>query len=94
MVIKAVLKTLLKPATWPRYPFIFGTAIKAIDTNIPFWQMPRIGLALVRAAVSDTINSQTITREMVTPYTTDAGANILLPNWQAINPLLLELFGQ
>ena len=94
MVIKAVLKTLLKPATWPRYPFIFGTAIKAIDTNIPFWQMPRIGLALVRAAVSDTINSQTITREMVTSYTTDAGANVLLPNWQAINPLLLELFGQ
>ena len=94
LVIKAVLKTLLKPATWPRYPFIIGNAIKAIDTNIPFWQMPRIGLALVRAAVSDTINSQTITREMVTSYTTDAGANVLLPNWQAINPLLLELFGQ
>ncbi len=94
MVIKAVLKHMLNPITWPRFPLILSTSVKAIDTNIPFWQMPRIGLALVRAAISDTINNQTITREMVNPYTTDQGANILLPNWQAINPLLLELFGE
>jgi len=29
---------------------------------------------------------------MVTPYTTDQGANILLPDWGQINLLVEELF--
>jgi hypothetical protein len=51
-------------------------------------------LALIRASLSNTINSVTINREMVTPFTTDQGANVLLPNWDAINPVLLELLGK
>jgi LCP family protein required for cell wall assembly len=94
MVIKAVLKNMINPLTWPRLPLILTSGLQAIDTNIPLWQMPRIGLALVRAVISNTINNQTISREMVNPYTTDQGANVLIPNWQAINPLLLELFGE
>jgi len=35
-----------------------------------------------------------ITREMVNPWTTDLGANVLLPNWDAINPVLLEMFAE
>jgi hypothetical protein len=31
---------------------------------------------------------------MVEPVTTDAGASVLLPVWENINPVLLEMFGQ
>ncbi len=94
MVLKAAVKQMLNPLTWPRIPQIISTGLQAVDTNIPFFEIPRIGLALVRAIISDTINSQTITREMVYPTITTDGANILLPNWEMINPLLMEMFGE
>ena len=50
-------------------------------------------MALLRAG-PDGIDNRTITREMVNPWTTDQGANVLLPNWDAINPVLLEMFGE
>ena len=34
----------------------------------------------------------TIAREMVTPWVTDQGASVLLPNWDQINPLVDEMF--
>jgi hypothetical protein len=54
---------------------------------------PRLGLAVLRAG-PDGIDNRTITRDMITPWTTNQGANVLLPNWDAINPVLMELFGQ
>lgn len=94
IVIRSMLLELLKPATWTRYPEILSTASESIDTNIPTWQYPRLGLAVVRAVVFNQINAQTIDRDYVTPFTTDLGANVLLPNWDAINPLLKELFNE
>jgi hypothetical protein len=40
------------------------------------------------------IDSRTINREMVNPFTTAGGANVLGPNWERINPVLMEMFGQ
>jgi len=94
MVLKAAVKQVLSPITWPRIPIIITTSLQAINTNVPFYELPRIGVALVRAIISDTINSQTITREMVFPTTTADGANVLIPNWDLINPLLMEMFGE
>jgi len=39
------------------------------------------------------MDSQTITREMVTPFQTSQGAQVLAPNWDVINPLLKRMFG-
>jgi hypothetical protein len=66
--------------------------VRAVDTNIPVWLWPRLGLALLRAG-PDGIDGRTITREMVT-NTFVGDANVLLPNWDLINPVLLEMFGQ
>ena len=33
-----------------------------------------------------------ISREMVTPYITDQGANVLLPNWDRIHALMRQVF--
>jgi LCP family protein required for cell wall assembly len=94
MLIQAAIKRMINPASWPRIPGIITTGLSAIDTNIPFFELPRIGVALVRAILADGINSQTISREMVFPTTTNEGASILIPNWEMINPLLLEMFNE
>jgi len=94
MVMIAAIKQIINPMTWPRIPVILSAVMSSVNTDIPIWQLPRIGIAVVRAVLADSINNQTITREMVTPFTTSEGANVLLPNWDAINPLLFELFGE
>jgi hypothetical protein len=64
-----------------------------IDTNIPVWQWPRLGFAFLRAPLVGA-DSQTISRDMVIPFQTSGGAQVLAPNWEAINPLLNEMFGE
>lgn len=94
MVITAAIKKMLNPLTWLRLPVIIPALLKSVDTDLPVWQMPRVGIALVRAVLSGTLNTRTISRDMVTPYTTADGASVLLPNWSAINPVLFEMFGE
>jgi hypothetical protein len=49
---------------------------------------------LVRAGLLFGFDTRTITPAMVTPFQTSGGAQVLAPEWEAINPLLLEMFGQ
>jgi LCP family protein required for cell wall assembly len=93
ILIKAILNKIISPAGWIRIPMVLLELFRAIDTNIPFWMFPRLSLAVLRAG-SNGIVTQIIDREMVTPFTTFDGAQVLAPNWQAINPILLKLFGQ
>jgi len=92
LMLKSMIRQIARPATWPRLPAIAVTGIQAVDTNLPVWHWPRIGLALLRAG-SDGIDNRTITREMVLPFTTDDGAQVLAPNWEQIRPVVRELFG-
>ncbi|MBI9050922.1 MAG: LCP family protein [Anaerolineaceae bacterium] len=94
MMIVATVKRMMNPLSWLRLPWIISAAADSVDTNIPVWEMPRIGLAILRGVIGGTIDTRTISREMVYPTTTADGAAILLPNWQAINPMLMELFGE
>lgn len=89
--LKSAILQGISPASWPRYPAIFSAVFQAIRTNLPIWEWPRIGLALVRASVTG-MNTQTITREMVNPWTTSEGANVLLPDYAQINALMKEMF--
>lgn len=92
-LMKAAFRQMLNPAYWPRIPAVLGAVIDSLDTNLPVWLWPRIGLALLRAG-PDGIDNRTLTRDMVTPFLTAGGANVLLPNWEQINPLLMEMFGE
>jgi len=89
--LKSAILQGISPASWPRYPAIFSAVFQAIKTNLPIWEWPRISLALIRASVTG-MNTQTITREMVTPWTTSEGANVLLPDYGQINALMKEMF--
>jgi LCP family protein required for cell wall assembly len=91
--LDAFLRTLLKPANLLKAPQVILAAAQTIDTDIPLWQLPRIAVAAVRAFVFDKIEFVIIQREMVVPWVTPAGAQVLLPDWPKIRPLLQQEFG-
>lgn len=93
ILILAVAKKLLSPAGLSHLIPAMITASQTIETNIPVWLYPRIAVAMLRAAIFG-IDGRTITREMVMPFKTDLGAQVLAPNWDAINPVLKQVFGQ
>src|SRR5512142_3069832 len=82
-----------QPANWIRLPGFMYAVVQTVETNIPIWQIPRLLLALVRVPFVG-VDSRTITREMVVPFQTSGGAQVLAPNWDAINPVLLQMFGR
>jgi polyisoprenyl-teichoic acid--peptidoglycan teichoic acid transferase len=93
LVMKAALRQMLNPLNWPRIPLVLAAASRSINTSVPVWLWPRLGLALLRAGPSG-IDSRIIEREMVDPTITDQGASVLIPDWSKINPVLREMFGQ
>lgn len=92
LLVKSILRQMLNPVYWPRLPGMTLAFMRSVDTNLPVWLWPRLTVALLRAG-PDGIDSRTIQRTMVTPYTTDLGASILLPDWGQIHLLITEMFG-
>ena len=93
ILLLAMLNKGFEPSSWPKLPQFVLTLAKSVDTNIPLWQWPRLIFVFVRAPLFG-IDSHTITTDMVIPFTTSGGAQVLGPNWDEINPLLKEMFGQ
>ncbi len=93
LFLRAALRQMANPLTWPRLPLAAAALLRSLDTDLPPWEWPRLAFALVRSG-ADGIDGRTITREMVFPFQTDQGAQVLEPNWERINPLLMEMFGQ
>jgi LCP family protein required for cell wall assembly len=92
ILLAAMFRKVIQPSYWSSLPQFLASLTQVIDTNIPLWQWPRLLFALIRAFVFG-MDSQTITRDMVVPFQTSQGAQVLAPNWDAINPLLRRMFG-
>jgi hypothetical protein len=84
---------LFDPQVWPRLPAFWVSLHDTLETDIPIWGWPRIGVTLLRVG-SDGVDARVIDREMVRGFTTPDGAAVLAPDWTRINPVLLEMFGQ
>jgi len=93
LLLKAIFRQLLQPSMWPQLPNILIAIMKEVDTDVPTWQWPRLALAILRAG-PDGLDNRTIARDMTTPFTTNEGASVLLPNWSKIEPLIEEMFGE
>lgn len=93
VLLMAILKKMIQPASLEHLPQFVPALSQAVKTNIPLWQWPRLTFAMLRAFATD-IDNQTITRDMVTPFQTSQGAQVLAPNWEAIQPTLQEMFGR
>lgn len=89
--IQMLAYQLKQPQTWFRMPRVVGVAQGMIDTDIPFWQWPRYGFALLRAYPENVV-SETLPRTMASSYITSQGASVLLPDWNQIWPLVQEMF--
>lgn len=93
ILLTAIVKEMLKPSAWRALPQFIVALAQTVDSNLPPWQWPRLSFALLRAFLFG-IDSRTISREMVIPFQTAQGAQVLVPNWDAINPVLFEMFGR
>jgi anionic cell wall polymer biosynthesis LytR-Cps2A-Psr (LCP) family protein len=91
--ITELLEQLIQPRSWFRFPAVFSAINRSIDTNLPLWIWPRIAIALLRSG-SGGIDNRIISREMVTSTTTSEGAQILIPEWSLINPVVDEIFNR
>lgn len=93
LLILAIGAKALQPASWSQLPRFVYAILGAVDTDIPLWQWPRLLFAVLRVPFFG-IDARTISSEMVYPFVTSGGAQVLAPNWEAINPMLLEMFGR
>lgn len=93
LVIKSFIIKMLNINNWKYMPQIINLLNTTIETNIPPYLIPKFAIALLRTG-PDNIDFRVITREMITPFTTSGGAAVLAPNWELIQPLISDIFGQ
>jgi polyisoprenyl-teichoic acid--peptidoglycan teichoic acid transferase len=91
--LKSLARQLARPNTWLRSPEIIRAVIESTETDVPVWLWPRLAV-IVLLTGPDEIDARNLTRDMITPFTTSGGAQVLLPRWDQINPVLMEMFGQ
>lgn len=89
--LSSAVKTMMNPAKWLRIPAVGAAVIQSLDTNIPFYAWPRLLYGMAYSAVFG-FDAQTLDRNWVTPWLTDGGAQVLIPNWDLINPAIAEIF--
>jgi LCP family protein required for cell wall assembly len=92
LLLKAALTQMMRPDRWSRIPAVAAAMGHLIQTNVPVWDWPRLGLAVLRSGVSG-IDNRVISRGMVQPYITSGGADVLLPRWDQIRPVVSQMFG-
>jgi LCP family protein required for cell wall assembly len=93
IVLQAVIASALSPSSIPRWPGMAEAALNALETDVPLYLWPKLGVIYLLAG-SDNLEARIIEREMVQPFVTNQGAQVLLPRWDLIQPLILEMFGQ
>lgn len=91
LFITAAIKQVLNPITWPRFPAIVIAVTQAIETDLPVWLWPRVAYGLAFSALRG-FDTHTFDRNAVTPWVTNEGAQVLLPNWELMNPLIDGMF--
>lgn len=91
LFVASAIKEVLNPLKWPRIPAVLAVAAANIDTDLPIWLWPRTAYALIFSALKG-FDAHTLDRTMITPWVTDEGAQVLVPNWDLINPLVDGMF--
>jgi len=90
--IAELIEQLLQPSSWSRIPAFLVAVSESIDTNIPIWVWLRLGFAFLRSGPGG-IDYHVINRDYVSPTTTSEGAQVLIPEWSLILPLVDKIFG-
>lgn len=92
LFIRAVLRRMLQPSSWPRIPAALIELSRSVESSLNPIEWLRLGLTFLEVGPDGVISRQ-ITREMTRGFVTEGGAQVLSPNWEAIRPLAKQLFG-
>jgi LCP family protein required for cell wall assembly len=92
-VLVALARRLSNPATWPRLPAVFRALILHVDTDIGPGEVIQLAVTGLRVG-PEGIEHHVIDQDMTRPWTTPTGGAVLLPRWEAINPLVDDVFGR
>jgi len=92
-VIEAVLARLMQPGAWVRLPAIAAAVKDSVGTDLSPLDLLTLAPTLLVVGPGQ-IDRSVIEGDMVQPYTTDGRADVQLPVWAEINPVLLKMFGQ
>jgi polyisoprenyl-teichoic acid--peptidoglycan teichoic acid transferase len=95
-VILALFSRLMSLDAVTRLPELYNSYRSSVETNMELQDIaPLVPLASQVLANPGLISRYAVGREHVTPYTTESGAAVLLPNYEAIMSLLQQaIFGQ
>ena len=93
ILLSATLLKMINPSGWQNLPRAVLALVQTVDTNLPLWQWPRLLFALLRALIFG-VDSRVVSRQMVIPFQTSQGAQVLAPNWDVLRPVLSEMFGR
>jgi LCP family protein required for cell wall assembly len=91
-ILVALARRLTDPWVWPRLPAVYRAVSGAMETDMASLDLGLMGLTLLRVG-PDAIEHRVIDREMTTSWTTPTGGAVLLPRWDAIRPVVQEMFG-
>ena len=90
-LVQALLAKLTRPASWLQLPTVWRAFDGTVDRDLGLLDLLRLGLALVRVG-PEKLDHLVIDSELVTPVTTQAGAAVLAPRWDLIQPKVEALF--
>lgn len=90
-ILRALVTRVLQPGAWPRLPAAWAAARTYFSTDLNEVDFATILLAIMLVG-PEGLQSYAINPEMTIPYTTDSGAQVLLPRWEVILPLVNEIF--
>ena len=90
-VMQALVRRLSSPAAWPRLPAVVAALGRHVETNLGPAEMVQLSVTALRVG-PDGVEHHVIDREMTRPWTTPTGGAVLLPRWDAIDPLVERMF--
>jgi len=90
-VIQALAAKALQPATWPRLPELLRVLRAGVVTDLTSGDALAL-LPLASALANGEVQAATL-EDATTPWITSGGAWVLLPNREAIQQIVTQLFG-
>lgn len=87
-IVAAIRDKVAQPDTLLKAPALWGAFQAATQSNIPQAEWPALALILVRSEIQRTVIGPGAVQEFITAE----GAQVLLPQWNVINPILARYF--
>lgn len=92
ILVRGLIETALLPANISKWPEMSNMLSSTVETDIPVYLWPRLAAAVL-FSMQDGFDGRVIGRDLVTPFTTAEGAQVLGPRWELIQPVVQEMFG-